>query len=217
MGSDGACKIMLTVTDRDAAQRAAPTRAMRSLERAFLLGVEGTTEVLLVRHADCYDGLDGEGDADPALSPTGREQARRLGQRLRRLEIDGVYSSTLRRARETAEAIGLPVTLDRRLVEVAADTSGGFVELKEAPAETVRRMRAAIAAAVERHPGGRVVMVGHGVAILHYLCDVLRLEPGTLRVLPYYTSVNVVRIKAERRMVGALADVAHLEGMDWLS
>jgi hypothetical protein len=60
-------------------------------------------------------------------------------------------------------------------------------------------------------------MVGHGVAILHYLCDVMRLQPGTLRLLPYYTSINVVRVKDERRMVGALADTAHLEGMGWLS
>jgi broad specificity phosphatase PhoE len=190
---------------------------MRSLERAFLLGVEGTTEVLLVRHGDCYDGLDGDAGEDPPLSPAGREQARRLGERLRRLEVDAVYSSTLRRARETAGAIGLSVTPDERLVEVAADTTGGFVELQEDPAQTVRRMRAAIADAVLSHPGARVVMVGHGVAILHYLCDVLRLEPGTLRLLPYYTSVNVVRIKEDRRMVGALADIAHLEGMAWLS
>jgi 2,3-bisphosphoglycerate-dependent phosphoglycerate mutase len=207
---------MVTVTDPDAAPRAAPTRAMRSLERAFLLGVEGTTEVLLVRHGDCYDGLDGDTDADPPLSPAGREQARRLGERLRRLEIDGLYASPLRRARETADLIGLPVTLDERLIEVAADTAGGFVELQEVPEETVQRMRAAVADAVQRHPGGRVVMVGHGVAILHYLCDVLRLQPGTLRLLPYYTSLNMVRIKDERRMVGGLADIAHLEGMDWL-
>jgi broad specificity phosphatase PhoE len=90
------------------------------------------------------------------------------------------------------------------------------VELQEDPAATVRRMNAAVADAVARHPGGRVAMVGHGVAILHYLCDVLRIEPGTLRVLPYYTSVNVVRIKEDRRMVGAIADVAHLEGLAWL-
>jgi len=194
---------------------------MRSIERAFLLGVEGTTEVLLVRHADCYDGLEGELedeiDGDPPLSPTGREQARRLAERLGRLEIDAVYCSPLRRARETAEMLGLTVTVDRRLVEVAADTTGGVVELQETPDSAVRRMAGAIADAVARHPGRRVVMVGHGVAILHYLCDVLRLQPGTLRLLPYYTSVNVVRIKGERRMVGALADVAHLEGLAWLS
>jgi probable phosphoglycerate mutase len=208
---------MLTVADPKAPERAAATRAMRSLERAFLLGVEGATEILLIRHADAYDGLEATSEGDPGLSPTGREQARRLAARLRRFPVDAVYSSPLRRARETAEAIGLPVALDERLVEVAADTSGGYVELREVPAETIKRMRAAIDQAVARHLGGRVAMVGHGVAILHYLCDVLRVEPGRLRVLPYYTSINVVRIKEDRRMAGAIADVAHLEGLAWLS
>ncbi|MEP7105109.1 MAG: histidine phosphatase family protein [Chloroflexota bacterium] len=204
-----------------APDRAAATRAMRSLERAFLLGIEGVTEILLIRHADAYDGLDPAtdpaSDGDPGLSAAGREQARRLAERLGRFPVDAVFASPLRRARETAEAIGLPVTLDDRLVEVAADTTGGYVELQEVPAETIRRMRAAIEQAVARHPGGRVAIVGHGVAILHYLCDVLRIEPGRLRVLPYYTSINVVRIKDDRRMAGSIADVAHLEGLAWLS
>ena len=43
------------------------------------------------------------------------------------------------------------------------------------------------------------------------LSDVLRLEPGQLRMLPYYTSISVVRALGDRRMVGALGDTAHLE------
>ena len=55
-------------------------QAMRSLEAAFLIGVDGTTEIWLIRHGDCYEGM-GEGP-DPALSPTGRRQAERLAERL---------------------------------------------------------------------------------------------------------------------------------------
>lgn len=188
---------------------------MRSIERAFLIGVDGATEVLLVRHADCYDELEDTRD-DPPLSPAGREQARRLGERLRRLRIDAVYSSPLTRAVETARAIREDVEVDERLVEVTTDTSTGFVEVKESPEDCVRRISAAVGDAVSAHPGGRVVMVSHGVAILNYLCDVLRVELGRLRLLPYYTSVNIVRVLGDRRMAGALADVAHLEGMPWL-
>ena len=39
----------------------------------------------------------------------------------------------------------------------------------------------------------------------------MRLEAGQLRILPYYTSVSVVRALGDRRMVGALGDTAHLE------
>jgi broad specificity phosphatase PhoE len=183
--------------------------AMRSIERAFLIGVPEATEVWLVRHGDCYDDMDKLDD--PPLSALGREQARRLGARIRRLHVDAVYSSPLRRAHETAAALAGDVRLDPRLVEVATNLEAGRVEVKEQPEQVVERMRAAVADVVAAHPGGRVVMVGHGVAILGYVCDVLRLEFGSLRLLPYYTSVNVVRVLGERRMVGALADVAHLE------
>ena len=53
-------------------------------------------------------------------------------------------------------------------------------------------------------------MVTHGIAILNYLCDVLQLAPGTLRLFPDFTSISVVRVKGDRRMAGSLCDVAHL-------
>ena len=61
-------------------------RAMRSLEAAFLIGVEGVTEIWLVRHADCYqDMVETE---DPPLSALGRSQAQRLAERIRHAMID---------------------------------------------------------------------------------------------------------------------------------
>jgi probable phosphoglycerate mutase len=183
---------------------------MRSIEAAFLIGVEGTTEVWLVRHADCYDDL-GD-DSDPALSTRGREQAQRLSERLGRVDYAAVYASPARRALETARHITPEVKVDERLVEIATDLEDGHIEVSESPESAVERMRGAVADAVAAHPGGRVVVVGHGVAIMAYLCHVLRLEFGTLRLLPYYTSVSVVRVFGDRSMVGSLGDVAHLEG-----
>jgi probable phosphoglycerate mutase len=187
--------------------------AMRSIEAAFLVDGQGATledatEVWLVRHGDCYDGIRTE---DPPLSAQGREQARRLAERLRRLRVDAVYASPLRRALETARAITPDVLLDERLVEVHTELEDGHVHPAEAPEEVQARMREAVDGAVARHPGGRIVMVGHALAIIGFLCDVLRMEFGTLRILPYYTSVNIVRVLGDRRMVGSLADVAHLE------
>src|SRR5207245_10645710 len=76
------------------------TRAMRSLEAAFLIGLEGVTEVWLVRHADCYRDM-ATAD-DPPLSALGRGQAQRLAARVKRLNVAAVYSSPFRRALETA-------------------------------------------------------------------------------------------------------------------
>jgi probable phosphoglycerate mutase len=182
---------------------------MRSLQHAYLIGVEGVTEIWLVRHADVYDEL--EDVPDPPLSPLGRQQAERLAQRLKSVEIDAVYSSPLRRALQTAAALRDRVETDPRLTEARAGYATGKVELQESPDAVIQRMQDAVAAAVAAHPGGRIVMVTHGIAILTYLCDVLRLTPGTLRLFPDFTSISVVRVKGDRRMAGSLCDIAHLE------
>jgi probable phosphoglycerate mutase len=186
------------------------TRAMRSLEAAFLVGVDGVTEVWLVRHGDCYDGM--TETEDPPLSVLGRKQAALLAERVREAKPAAVYSSPYRRALETARAITDDVRVDQRLVEMALEISGdGQLDFKEAPGNVSARMQAFVGDIAREHAGHRVVAVGHGAAIVAYLTDVLNLEPGRLRLLPYYTSVSVVRVLGDHRMVGGLADVAHLE------
>src|SRR5260370_36520277 len=90
------------------------TRAMQSLEAAFLLGLDGVTEVWLVRHADCYFEMSDR--TDPPLSSIGRDQAVRLAKRLERTEHAAVYSSPYQRAIEAATAIGHDVQVADRLV-----------------------------------------------------------------------------------------------------
>src|SRR2546425_1226608 len=94
------------------------------LNARHLVGVAGVREVWLIRHVDAYSGLAAlaEGVIDPPLSELGREQAGRLAARLAAVPVHAVWSSELRRARETAAAIArdrpLAVRTDRRLREV---------------------------------------------------------------------------------------------------
>jgi phosphohistidine phosphatase len=62
--------------------------------------------LLIVRHAEAAPG---DPDELRSLTPAGREQAQRLGESLRAggIAADAVLSSPLRRARETAQALGL--------------------------------------------------------------------------------------------------------------
>ena len=60
----------------------------------------GVTLAYLVQHGE-KEPLPG----DPGLTGTGREQAIRAGGRLRGLGVSALYSSPMRRARETAEGI----------------------------------------------------------------------------------------------------------------
>jgi probable phosphoglycerate mutase len=186
------------------------TEAMRSLEAAFLIGVEGVTEIWLVRHGDCYEDM-AEGP-DPPLSALGRQQAKQLAGRVRRSGAGAIYSSPYRRAVETARILGEPVREDPRLVEIELELGDdSALQFKETATSVVERMRAAIDDIVEANPGKRVVVVTHGVALMAYVTDLLRLEPGQIRLLPYFTSVTVVRALGDRRMVGGIADTAHLE------
>ena len=198
------------------------TRIMRRVEQAFLFGVPGTTEAWLIRHADCYQDMRDTGD--PPLSALGREQARRVAERVREAGVAAVYSSDSRRALETAQAIAAEVVKDPRLREIENDPTAAvqlilnrhqsFTETAEAVA---KRMHEAVDTAAAAHPGGRVAIVSHGVAILCYVGSLMGLEiPAGLRLMPYYTSVTVVRVNLglDRRMVGSLVDATHLAGMD---
>jgi phosphohistidine phosphatase len=95
----------------------------------------------LIRHAEAEQG---EPDELRALTPAGRDAARRLGEQLAADALDAVVSSPLLRARETALAIakacGLDAEADERL----------------APGATVDAVRAAVAGR-----GERVAAVGH--------------------------------------------------------
>jgi broad specificity phosphatase PhoE len=187
------------------------TQAMRSLEATFLIGVEGVTTIWLVRHGDCYEGMT-EG-SDPPLSPLGRNQAARLAERVKHVGARTFYASPLRRAVETAHIIGGGnVREDERLKEIDLELDeDSTLNFKESTASVVERMRSAIDDIVAAHPGEHVVVVTHGIALMAYISDVLHLEPGQLRLLPYYTSVSVVRAFGDVRMVGTVADTAHLE------
>ncbi len=109
---------------------------------AFLIGVDGVTEVWLVRHADCYADLSDH--QDPGLSPLGLEQARRLGARISRVGFAALCSSPARRAVETARAISDGFKIDHRLQEFERDIDAvtkvalnPFVTYTEAPEQVV--------------------------------------------------------------------------------
>ena len=80
--------------------------------------------ISFVRHGQTAHNREGrlQGRADLELSPRGLEQVTRLATRLASTEIAQVYSSPLRRAQQTAQAIaavaGCDVQTDDRLIEL---------------------------------------------------------------------------------------------------
>lgn len=66
-----------------------------------------TTTLILIRHGQTASNVEGYfmGWNDISLNETGRMQAKRLAERLKDQRIDVIYSSPLRRALDTAEAL----------------------------------------------------------------------------------------------------------------
>jgi probable phosphoglycerate mutase len=141
------------------------------------------TTLLLARHGetDWNRELRIQGSSDIELNELGREQARALAEDLADVELDAIYASDLRRARDTAEAVastkGLPVQLDVRLRERAfgswegltredvAERHPGERHDGESDEEVRARVLAAIEAIAAAHPGEQVLVVSHGGAL----------------------------------------------------
>jgi broad specificity phosphatase PhoE len=198
-----------------------------------LVGVPDVREVWLIRHADAYRGMGllAEGTIDPPLSERGREQCERLAARLAPVAVHAVWCSDLLRARQTADAIAagreLTFGVDPRLREVRTQWDEvrepqrperpelGAYPFPEPEAEVAARMRDAVTGVVEGlaavvAPTPRAAVVTHSATIAIYLCSLLGLTWGQFRLLPQFTSVSVVAVRADQVVVRSIADVTHL-------
>jgi broad specificity phosphatase PhoE len=101
--------------------------------------------LLLVRHGRTAANASGLllGRHDPPLDDRGLDEAAALGRELRSGrfgELGTVVCSPLLRTRQTAEAIGLPVVVDERLIELDYGSFEGL-PLAEVSADTWRQWR----------------------------------------------------------------------------
>jgi probable phosphoglycerate mutase len=167
------------------------------------------TTVILARHGETDWNRERrwQGHADPPLNATGRAQAAALARALAAEPLDGVYSSDLRRARETAATVaarrGLEVVALEELREIDVGEWSGLTS-RELEArfptgwkrhraggdgwehgETHHAMSARIVAAISRiaaaHPDGRVLCVIHGGVIRALLARAEGAELGAYR------------------------------------
>ena len=124
----------------------------------------GSNEVLLVRHGETDDNAAErfQGRRDTLLNERGREQSRALARSLRGEGLRAIYTSPLRRARETAaiiaETLGVEAVLDdERLVEADTGDWTGLLtaEIVAMAAAEYARWRAADPSF--RFPGGESV------------------------------------------------------------
>ncbi len=78
--------------------------------------------IYIIRHGETYGNLNGDGFAETDLTPNGMRQIAFLGRRFCKDNINRIYSSPLKRALKTANAIKsfhpeTPFTIDSLLLE----------------------------------------------------------------------------------------------------
>jgi probable phosphoglycerate mutase len=165
-------------------------------------------ELILIRH-----GLPERSDdtSDPPLAAEGHEQARRVAGRLARERIDAIFSSTMRRAVQTAEPYA---TLSGHALETHDGicefdrNAGSYIPMEELKRDDYPAWRRFVARGrdrdiaefqtgvvealenvVARHPGRRVAVFCHGGVINVWTAHVLGMTPR-LFFEPRYTSVH---------------------------
>lgn len=204
-------------------------------------------QLLLVRHGRPHSAIGTAHAADPALDDVGLQQAEAVAAALAAGQygrVTGVASSTMRRAletaRPTAQALGLDVLEERRIVELddgaTRYVNNGFAEhatRREAwaavnagrwddhvfdPAAFVIRVVEGVEAVVGVHlartraddPEDALAVFCHGGVISAFVGHVLR-TAEPLFTAPAYGSVTRVLVEADgHREVLSLNESAHL-------
>jgi probable phosphoglycerate mutase len=202
--------------------------------------VARATTILIARHGESDWNVEGrwQGHADRPLSERGRDQAAALAERLVGKGVEAIYSSDLRRARETAETVGarlgLPVRARRELREVDVGSWSGLTraEAEERFPDGFARWQAGgagwedgevyedmsdrIVTAVRRiaaeHQGGRVLVVTHGGPIRALHAAALGLDVQTYRRMrPVEPNARLSAVCVED---GRFSELSGAQGID---
>ena len=177
---------------------------------------------------------------DPPLSDEGREQARQTGEFLADVPVDGVYSSPLLRARQTAEAIaqphGLAVEVVADLIEVDVGVWEGraWDEIEKTDPEAYRafmtdasvnpylggenlqtvlaRAEPAFERLMQQSLGRLIVVVAHNVVNRAYLAQLMGVPVARYRSIPQDNcGLTLLRYRDGRAKVVTINGVFHLD------
>jgi probable phosphoglycerate mutase len=203
----------------------------------------GATEILLVRHGESEPVVEGrdhplvDGHGDPALSPEGRLQAERLGERLAHEPIDAIYVTTLRRTAETAAPLAARLGIEPRVeadlrevhlgewenglfrqkvverdplaLRMMTEQSWEVIPGAEKDAAFTARVRVGLERVATAHPDQLVVVVAHGGTIGALLAQATGSQHFAF--VADNASISGLVITPERWILRRFNETAHLD------
>ena len=203
------------------------------------------TTLYIIRHAQATGNQDMrfQGSTDNGLSEYGRLQIAALSARCRDLRLDRIYTSPLRRAAETAEAVGagrgIPITVREDLREIDCGEWEGMTwdsirydraeefetwvsrphefqaRLGEPMRSVSERVNRAWDQIVDENPGGCVAIVSHGCAIRNLMCRIYGLPLEQLSQTPWMDHAAITAVECTGRVPVIVYenDMRHLQGV----
>ena len=199
------------------------------------------TTIYLIRHGqtDWNKKKIFRGRADVPLNEYGRKEAEALSRHLENVRVDACYSSPLSRARETAEIVARPHSLDVMIDEGIIDVDYGewqgisdkevdkrFTEIyrrwverphhtKFPGGESLAMVKKRSLVSLERirvgHPDGVVLVVAHRVVTKVVMCALLGLGNAAFwRIRQDNCAYNVIELAGDGAVVVAMNDTCHM-------
>lgn len=199
------------------------------------------TAIILIRHGETDWNREQvfRGRIDVALNEVGLTQARAVQESLKDTEIDGIYSSPLSRAFETATIVGenrnVEVRGEEGLIDIDFGAWQGLSHQKvkeeykdlyetwlaqpdlvtfpdgETLQEVRRRSMGALEMVIKNNPGKTLALVSHRVVLKVLLCTILGLELSRFWYLRQDTcAINRVEYKDGNYFLTLLNDTGHL-------
>jgi broad specificity phosphatase PhoE len=200
------------------------------------------TRIYFVRHCEAEGNTRGvlQGRSDSDVSGNSAKQLDLVSLRLRNVPFTACYSSPLRRAYKTAQAINryhdLTIEKDKRLIEIdmgdwegrswsdiEQDSPAMLRIWNESPGEfqapngeSIRqvcdRMWSAAQDIARENDGKTVCVVSHGCAIRTLLCRAMGKSVGEIGDIPWCdnTAVSVIEFESGKARIVKMNDASHI-------
>lgn len=200
------------------------------------------TRLLIVRHAEAEGNVNRKfhGWTDSSITEKGHIQAKLLAEKLKDVDIDVLYSSSLKRTLQTAQYISeakqLPIIRTDKLKEINGgdweertwdelpklwpkeyetwETSQHIHQMPngESMSELQDRVSKEIEKIISQNHGKNICIVTHGTAIKTLICYFKKLNLCEMRNIIWHdnTSVTIVDYVDENYEILAEGDASHL-------